>query len=585
MPNIPPWAQEMREIFKGGSVSQFILYGNIYDLIAKNPEQETSPFVPLRDFLVASQLAPFDLVLAYDRSRGIRTLKDENKNFLSFLNTYDSFNKTSFASAPGAITVDPNKPLELIDRLLDYTMRMRSIDESKSPRIGIVIDHAQFLLPRSDPAYVRPDTADSLLRVLEWASNPAIVSAYVATIILAENLADLHPLLTASPHNAKIRIDLPQADQVRSYIEVLTKDIADFNTLCDVDRATLAKKLEGLSLVDIRHLVQRAMKNNQRISMDYLKSVKKSMIEKSAGGYISFVESTRTMDDVAGHDEAKKWLREDAKLMKMGKAQALPMGYLLTGRIGTGKTFLVECFAGECGVPCVELKNFRDRWVGSTESNLEAIFKILHALGQVIVFVDEADQMTGKRDGGGNDSGLSGRIYAMLAREMADTRNRGRIFWIFATSRPDLLEVDLKRQGRLDVHIPLFPPQDNVTRRQWLLAAARKNKVKLTDADIPDLPDDPNLGGNELEGIVVRTNRLYETQVGSAASKSIKDVLSEVLTEFRPMSNTERLEYMDLIGVVECTDSRFLPPRFKDMTLEQISQRLEVLKRRLGYHD
>ena len=47
----------------------------------------------------------------------------------------------------------------------------------------------------------------------------------------------------------------------------------------------------------------------------------------------------------------------------------------------------------------------------------------------------------------------------MLAKEMSDTRNRGRIIWVFATSRPDLLEVDLKRQGRLDVHIPLFAPQ------------------------------------------------------------------------------------------------------------------------------
>ena len=161
---------------------------------------------------------------------------------------------------------------------------------------------------------------------------------------------------------------------------------------------------------------------------------KKEMIEKSASGRITFVESTRNLDDVAGHSEAKAWLRQDADLMKRGKIKALPMGYLINGRIGTGKTYLVECFSGEAGVPCVEIKNFRDKWVGATEGNLEAIFKILHAMGQVIVFIDEADQVAGKRDGGSGDSGVSGRIYAMLAREMADTRNRGRIFWIFARS-------------------------------------------------------------------------------------------------------------------------------------------------------
>lgn len=585
MSKVPVWSREMRELFKSGSVSQFILYGNIFDLVPRSYDQADAPYVSLRDFLVASQLAPFDTVLSYDRSRGIRVLRDDNKAFSAFLASYDSFHHTSYSSMPGAIQVDPNRPLELLDRLLDYTVRLRQLDDSKAPRIGIVIDQAQFLLPRSEPAYIRPDTADSLLRVTEWASNPSIVTAYVATVLLTENLADLHPMLVESPHNAKIRIDLPDADDVRRFIEAQTRDMTDFERICDVDRPTLAKKLEGLSLVDIRHLVQRAIKNDVRITMDYLKSVKKSMIEKSAGGRISFVESNRTLDDVAGHDEAKKWLRADAQLMKGGKSQALPMGYLLTGRIGTGKTFLVECFAGECGVPCVEIKNFRDRWVGATESNLEAIFKILHALGQVIVFVDEADQMTGKRDGGGNDSGLSGRIYAMLAREMADTRNRGRIFWIFATSRPDLLEVDLKRMGRLDVHIPLFPPQDADTRRDWLLAVARKNKVRLTADDVPPLPDDPNLGGNELEGIVVRANRLFETQPEGTERRPMREVLAEVLTEFRPMSMTERLEYMDLVGVLECTDARFLPERFRAMNLEQVGERVDALKRRLGYRD
>lgn len=46
------------------------------------------------------------------------------------------------------------------------------------------------------------------------------------------------------------------------------------------------------------------------------------------------------------------------------------MGYLLCGPVGTGKTYAVECLAGEAGVPVVKISNFRDRWVGSTEGNL-----------------------------------------------------------------------------------------------------------------------------------------------------------------------------------------------------------------------
>ena len=94
------------------------------------------------------------------------------------------------------------------------------------------------------------------------------------------------------------------------------------------------------------------------------------------------------------------------------------------------------------------------------------------------MFVDEADQAAGRREGGDGDSGLSGRVYAMLAKEMSDTRNRGRIIWVFATSRPDLLEVDLKRQGRLDVHIPLFPPE--TARRAQGAAPGHRAKAEVS---------------------------------------------------------------------------------------------------------
>src|SRR5205085_2973493 len=127
--------------------------------------------------------------------------------------------------------------------------------------------------------------------------------------------------------------------------------------------------------------------------------------------------------------------------------------------------------------------------------NLEKIFPVLHALGQVVVFVDEADQAAGKRAGGDGDSGLSGRVYSMLAKEMSDTRNRGRIIWVFATSRPDLLEVDLKRQGRLDVHFPLFPPQTPAEMKNLFISVAAKFKFPLKSEEIPDMPAGLTLAG------------------------------------------------------------------------------------------
>jgi SpoVK/Ycf46/Vps4 family AAA+-type ATPase len=165
----------------------------------------------------------------------------------------------------------------------------------------------------------------------------------------------------------------------------------------------------------------------------------------------------------------------------------------------------------------------------------------------------------------------------MLAKEMSDTRNRGRIIWVFATSRPDLLEVDLKRQGRLDVHIPLFPPQTSVEMRDLLLSVARKIKVPLEDADVPEIAEGVMLGGNEIEGILIRALRIHMLAAGSG--KSLKEILATVLSEVRPNAYTRKLEYMDLVAVKECTDARFLPDRFRNLAPEDLEMRIDTLRR------
>ena len=162
-------------------------------------------------------------------------------------------------------------------------------------------------------------------------------------------------------------------------------------------------------------LVRRALTSGERITGAYLTRMKKELIEKEAAGRLEFLESSRTLDDVAGHDAAKAWMREDALLLKRGRTMAIPMGYLLTGRIGTGKTYLVECLAGEIGIPCVELKNFREKWVGSTEGNLEKILQVVDALGYVLLILDEADRsLSSGSEGDGVDTWVWSLVLASI---------------------------------------------------------------------------------------------------------------------------------------------------------------------------
>jgi len=567
---LPGWAEQMRDLFKSGSVAQFLVHGNIFDVVAVE-DSGSRRLLSARGFLKDVMFESYDVVLEYDRGRGIRLAKGAD-------DWADWLKQILGNEANTLQTREPGTALELIDRYLLRTLNLQTLRSGESPRkIAVIIDFAEFVVPRGDPIQLSGQFSANVVKVLGWANDPAILHSNIVTVLLTEGLHDLNPLVVQNPHVATLKIPLPSETEMLDYLKTLiATQFPQLPSKCEVSIEVLARRLTGLSRVGARRVLSAALTNDRTITAAWLMRMKKELIERECQDLLEFLESPFTLDQVAGHDAVKAWLREDRQLLQRGLLNALPMGYLITGRIGTGKTFLVQCWAGELGVPCVVFKNFRDRWVGATESNLEKIFSVLHALGQVVVFVDEADQAAGKRSGEDGDSGLSGRVYSMLAKEMSDTRNRGRIVWVFATSRPDLLEVDLKRQGRLDVHIPLFPPQTTDEMRGLLISISKKIQFPLDETDIPPLPDGLVLGGNEIEAILVRALRLYELL--PEPRSPLREVVGNVLKEVRPNAHTRKLEYMDLVAVKECTDSRFLPPAYEAMTPEELERRIEAAR-------
>jgi hypothetical protein len=581
---LPAWAREMRDLFISGSTCQFILHGNIFDVIpglhvATDATMETTARPgarpsSLQEFLESVMFASYDVILHYDRGRGIRATRGAD-DFGRWLDETYGSEGTKLARIR-----ESGPALELIDRYLLRTLHFQAIGKGQNVprRIAVIIDFAEFVVPRGNSLQMGGEFSSNVVKILGWANDPAILRSNIATVLVTEGLHDLNELVVQNPHAAKLHLSLPNESDMQYYVQSLIQSqFPDLPDNCDVPIDVLTRRLTGLSHVGARTTIALALKNNRKITSVWLSRTKKDMIERECQGLLEFLESPFTLDHVAGHEAVKEWLRQDTQLLKRGALHALPMGYLITGRIGTGKTFIVQCWAGELGIPCVVFKNFRDRWVGATESNLEKIFSILRALGQVLVFVDEADQATGRRGGSDSDGGLSGRVYGMLAKEMSETRNRGRIIWVFATSRPDLLEVDLKRQGRLDIHIPLFPPQNEQEMGELLLIMAKKLKFPLTGQDLPRFPKGLVLGGNEIEGVLVRALRIHE--LAAAPRPALREVLAAVIAEVRPNSHTRKLEYMDLIAVKECTDLRFLPARYRDLTPEDLEQRIADLNR------
>jgi SpoVK/Ycf46/Vps4 family AAA+-type ATPase len=233
------------------------------------------------------------------------------------------------------------------------------------------------------------------------------------------------------------------------------------------------------------------------------------------------------------------------------------MGYLFCGPVGTGKSFLATCVAGSIGIPCVVLKNFRSKYVGETEGNLERVLGVLRSMGPVVVVIDEADAMLGDRDQGG-DSGVGGRVFGMIASQMGDTMYRGKIIWFLLTARPDQLPIDLKRQGRAEVHVPLFYPTEDAELHAMFKMLAKKAGTSIADEDVPaEVKHKGNLSGADIEGII---GRAWRTSLLGGSRQITKEALAGALDGFMPSTQSLEREAQELAAIIECTDLEFLPP-------------------------
>jgi len=258
---------------------------------------------------------------------------------------------------------------------------------------------------------------------------------------------------------------------------------------------------------------------------------------------------------------------------------ASPMGYLICGPVGTGKTFISECYAGSIGIPCLVLKNFRSKYVGETEGNLEKVLNVLRSLGPVMVIIDEADAALGNREGGG-DSGTSSRVFSMIASQMGNTKYRGKIIWMLLTSRPELLPIDLKRQGRAEVHIPLFYPKKESEIQKMFVIMAQKNKVKLAEDAVPEVSVERELSGADIESVVLNAKREMMAEGRDVLDR--KD-MEMSLESFIPSAQGIEKELQEMNAVLECTDRRFLTDHWREV-LSKPNGRSEV-QRKVALHE
>src|SRR5262249_5217685 len=154
-----------------------------------------------------------------------------------------------------------------------------------------------------------------------------------------------------------------------------------------------------------------------------VRAKKKEIIESEYAGLIEFVTPRHGHESVGGMRRAKVYVRDISEMICQCKRRESTTRILICGPVVTVHTFLAVRFPKDCGLNVVEFKNFRDKWVGSTEANLEKILHLLQTLAPIVVLIDEADAALGTREMDG-DSGVNQRVFSKIAAAMSDTENR-----------------------------------------------------------------------------------------------------------------------------------------------------------------
>ena len=543
---LPPWAREMIALYGSRAVNQFILHGNVNDRFYL-PLGAQAALGGIRDFLHRVLLPRFDLILSYDLGNGIRIEKGG-----------EIFSQWTGAKESPELPRQPRFAIEFLTRYFRYVANLARLGKP-SGQVACYIRACHLVAPAM-PGALNYDLNALALLLRDWATDDLLIHHSLVTCLIADNLHDLHPMIVQNPRAASIQIPQPGVVELQASLALIEPEYPRALSLFTGNSSLLANQLVGASVNSIEELFKLKEHASEPIQLADLVELKKSLVEKECNDLIEFIDSKRTLDEVHGQEKLKAWLRQDVSLWRQSLLQALPMGYLVCGPVGTGKTFLVECLAGEAGIPVVKIKNFRDKWVGTTEGNLEKIFRLLHALGRCFVFIDEADQALGKRDSGPNDSGLSGRVYSMIAKEMSDSRNRGKIIWVLATSRPDLIEVDLKRPGRVDVKIPIFPTSTPAEGFARLRILYKRRGVPIDESDFASLeklvPDWLTPGAAET--LAVKTLRSILTE-----KLTPQQALFHNLTDYQPPVPHDVMEAQIRLAVNEASDWDFVPQSFR----------------------
>jgi SpoVK/Ycf46/Vps4 family AAA+-type ATPase len=590
-PQPPAWGNELAIKYQSAIAHAFLLHGNVQDYVSGVAGQN------LKDYLVSS-FGERDIIVCWNRATGFTLpTADMRRKFAEIveipmpqqqqsptgragglaagLNQVAASGPVDVAKILGKIR-NPAEALDYLSRLLAARIKSK---QGSDMRFAVIIDYAESIVPASDAAGAESDRA-ALVTLSEWGRNVAIGEHGHIVVLITNELHDVNERLRKSGARwEQIAIPFPDFEERTHFIRQQIEDPANDVKLADgLSYEDIARATTGLRFIDLEDIVLRASFNEQDLTRDLIKQRKDEIMASEFEEVLQVAENTFGFEALGGMEEVKADLRETVIVpLRNGQARLVPQGLLLMGPAGTGKTRLARALAKESGVTFVELQPSKifSKWVGDTERRLERALSAIEGMTPCIVFIDEIDQAIGRGESG--DSGVSNRVFKRLMEKMSDTAQRGRVLYIAATNRPDLLDTALLRPGRLDKKIPILAPDEQ---ERASILAVLSTQAFGTTKDLPTQEQYQTIAslmvdytGAEIEGVIGKAVQLR----GRKPAMSIADALQEAYEKIIP--TTGNIETMTRLALLHCNDLDLVPAHLRDLArqLRHPQARAELL--------
>lgn len=579
----PKWYNEMQNKWLAQIAHVFILHGNVGDTVdgVRN----------VSDVLVSSALCIQQAaVILYDRSNGITfPLASHKKAFFEAVGLDESEEDMLLSDPVPALrliekALKMTKPTSKFDKAVkgldkdpwqvyhhlqvhlddsdaaqvigideDKVKELRELSIDRIPFAALIISFAETICPNNDVSSMSNEDRTMLVTLQRWARDPEMVNIGPPVFLITENISDLHSALrSASSRIEAVHIPYPNIEERADYITRFSKS----NCVIVEDIGRAAALTAGLKKVHAEDIILRARLEGKNVTPELIKARKEEIVRAEFAEVLELLDPEHGFEVIGGMEHVKDFFRRNViKPIREGNLRRVPLGILLPGPPGTGKTVLASAVAKESGLNCaaLNLSKIFNQYVGSSERNLDKALECLDSLAPCLVIIDEIDQSGLNRENSG-DSGVSNRLFKRLLEYMSDTKHRGKVVFVGLTNRPDLMDAALKRPGRFDRKVPVLPP-DEKERIEIFKVMFSKYGIAY-EANLAQAAKKANgYTGAEIEALVLKA---LEVSEDAGSDKVTSEHLEHALKTYVP--TTRDIQNQIRLALAECNDRDLVPP-------------------------